>query len=239
MTLWINTVTISMPRSGTTTFAVDPNTSGTVVSGARFVPTSGRLLVAVATAAVTFTLPSGWTLPGTGSAVNQAGLYVWYKIAAGSDTLTTTGGASNFPAVFTFMEFGTGSTFIASAAAVGQNKAAGAGPTLSGLPATAKLIIGAAGHDYTATTGTAAYGTWGGSAIEYVDTFLVKATTDGYAFGLAYIEDTTATSQAIATTLTASASTTTNVERLVFAITAVAEATVSVMPDLVMAPIRR
>jgi hypothetical protein len=115
MSNWLNHVTIAAPRNGTTSHTCDPTNAtggGTVVTGSTFTPTSGRLLVVVCYGAVTFTTPSGWTLPTSGSAVNNGGLYVFYRTAAGSDPFTTTQNGSNYPVVFDIYEFATGSTFV-------------------------------------------------------------------------------------------------------------------------------
>lgn len=214
MARWINTVTIAMPRNGTTSQTVSPASSGTVVAGAYFTPTANSRLVLVGYGPTTLSTPTGWTLPTNGSAVNNGGLYVWHRVAAGADSITTTT-ASNAATVFTFYEFASGSTFLASAQAVNVATAGGAGPTLS-LSAGTKLVIAAAGQDYSVTSGTPTFGSWTNAAVENVDTSTIAAATHGYAHGQAYIEDSTATSIAVATTLTTSETNT--IERLMFAV---------------------
>src|SRR4051812_44300088 len=102
---WVNHVAIAAPRNATTTHNGITPSSGTVVAGTAFTPTAGRLLICLCEGAVTSTTPAGWTLPTGGSAINSTGLYVWYKTAAGSDTVSTTHNASNYPAVFDFYEY--------------------------------------------------------------------------------------------------------------------------------------
>src|SRR6478735_9379450 len=109
MAKWINHVAINTPRNATTTHTVDPST-GTAANGTLFTPTAGNLLVCLVEGAVTSTTPTGWTLPTGGSAVNNTGHYVWYRTAAGGDTFTTTHNGSNYPVLFDFYEFASGST---------------------------------------------------------------------------------------------------------------------------------
>ena len=222
MTTFVNHAAIEGPRNGGTDHTVDPST-GTVKAGSTFSPTAGRLLVAVCQGAVTFTTPSGWTLPANGSAVNNAGLYVFYKTAAGSDTLTTTQNGSNYPIVVDFYEFVADSTFVASASETAVNDQGGAGPTLSGLTGT-NWVAGAASQPNTSTTNTYAW-SWD-AGTEGCDASVLQAgapETNGYQYGLTYIEDDAAGSQAFAAT--SSDTSHTSVERLVFAVQIAGEAT--------------
>lgn len=211
MASWLNHVTISAPRNGTTSHTVSPS-SGTVAAGSLFTPTAGNLLVVVVEGAVTSSTPSGWTLPAGGSAVNNTGLYVWYITAAGGDSLTTTHNGSNYPLAFDFYEFPAGSSFVNAASAVGVSSAGGAGPTLSGLTGT-NWIAGAVGEDSFGASATMV-STWS-AGVKAVDSYVASSPTDGYEYSLTYVEDSTATSAAYTVDITNSA---TSVERLMFAV---------------------
>lgn len=208
---WVNHVVISAPRNGTTTHTVDPN-GGTVASGTNFVPTSGRLLVCIAYGGVTSTTPSGWTLPTNGSAINNGGLYVWYRTAAGSDTLSTTHNGTNYALPFEVFEFPAGSTFKGSATATGVNFSGGAGPTLSGMTGTTQYFA-TVGQNLGGSTAGAV--TWS-AGTEIADTSLAGSPTDGYTFGTAYLDDSAATSWSSAATTSGVSSNST--ERLVFGV---------------------
>lgn len=183
MVQWVNRSLIQAPRNGTTSHTVS------------FTPaTSGNLLVCVAEGAVTSTTPTGWTLPANGSAVNNTGLYVWYKTATASESsFSTTHNGSNYPAAFVVYEFLAGSAFVKSATA--NNLATGAAnPALTGLTGT-NLTFGAIGVDDTASNAyvsTAWSGT--GSPVEDVDLAVADSGTDGYGLSVAYVESNTATS---------------------------------------------
>lgn len=183
MAIWLNHVTIAAPRNGTTSHTVDPS-SGTVVAGATFTPTAGRMLVVVVEGAVTSTTPAGWTLPSGGSAINITGLYVFYLLsAAGSDTISTTHNASDYPVVYDFYEFVEGSSFVSAAAATGVDLQGGAGPSLSSLTGMNHLAA-VCGINFTASSGT---GTMSWSrGLEAVDTYVVGGSADGYIYGSAY-----------------------------------------------------
>lgn len=210
---WLNHVTIAGPRNATTTHTVDPST-GTAVSGTLFTPTAGRLLVCAVEGSVTSTTPTGWTLPTNGAAVGNTGLYVWYRVAAGGDTFTTTHNGSNYPIVFDFYEFPAGSTFAGSAFAISVARAAGAGPTLSGLTGT-NWVAFVGGQGVSATTGAFAC-SWS-AGTELVDTLSLQVTTDGYNYSLAALDASVLTSASSAASFTYTGTST--VERLVFAVT--------------------
>lgn len=218
MVTYLNHVTIAAPRNGTTSHTVSPS-SGTVVAGSSFTPTAGRLLVCVVEGAVTSSTPAGWTLPSGGSAVNNVGLYVWHRTAAGSDALTTTHNGSNYPVVFQFFEFAAGSTFRSSAAATNV-ASGGSSPSLGSLPGTAVwvgYVIGGGRVD--AAGGTVASVAWG-TGVEAADTYTDRAGgTDGYVYSLAYSEDFTGTSASSTASVTNNAGTF-NYERLTFAVNA-------------------
>jgi hypothetical protein len=183
MVQWVNRSLIQAPRNGTTTHTVS------------FTPaTAGNLLVAIAEGAVTSTTPTGWTLPTNGSAVNNTGLYVWYKTATASESsFTTTHNGSNYPTGFVVYEFAAGSTFVASVAGTGI-ASSGANPNLTGLTGTNLTfgVIGIAdspGNGYTSTAWTAT-----GSPVEDVDVDVADSGTTGYGLSVAYVESNTATS---------------------------------------------
>ena len=171
------------PRNGSTTHTV-----------AFPAASAGNLLVVVAEGAVTSTTPAGFTLPAGGSAINNTGLYVWWKVAAGGEaSFTTTHNASNYPVAFVVYEFPAGSSFVKSVAATGVSKTA-ANPSLTALTGT-NLVVGAkasprpSGWAYTETV-------WSGSPVPVrdVDVTEVASGTDGYAFSLAVVEALTGVS---------------------------------------------
>jgi hypothetical protein len=229
MAKWSNHVAINGPRNGTTTHTINPST-GTVFTGASFTPTAGSLLVCLADGAVTSSTPSGWTLPTGGSAINACGFYVWYRTAAGGDTFTTTHNASNYPVGFDIYEFPAGSTFKSSVSATAVSAAGGAGPTLSGLTGT-NLLCAAASQS---TAGSVRTCTWS-AGIEAADYGAAWATTDGYSYSLAYLEDSALASWSSAATFSA---TTDSVERLVFAVGVAAGGAPAIPPMLIMQPRR-
>ena len=192
MSDWLNMVAINVARNGTTSHTVNPASTGTVVAGAPFTPTAGRLLVAVVEGAVTSTTPSGWTLPIGGSAINNTGLYVWYRTAAGSDTIATTHNGSNYPIVVTFFEFAAGSSFVASVSGIGYSPTAGANPNLTGLSGTNWLgAAKASGLSSGSTYTSSAWSASGASPVKIVDTSAAYSSTDGYAFTLAELNAST------------------------------------------------
>jgi hypothetical protein len=218
MPAWTNFVAINAARNGTTTHTVNPSAGIDVVAGSAFTPTAGRLLVIVTDAAVTSSTPAGWTLPAGGNAVNFTGLYVWHRLAAGSDTFSTTHNAPNCPAMFTILEFPATSAFFASVAATAQTATA-ANPTLPGLTGTTQ-VFGAAGWADNVTGGTTGSATWNSPNTELVDYNDLGA--DSYWFGLCYQENYAAASYAPTPTITVPAAG--SGERLTFAVTAPAGA---------------
>jgi hypothetical protein len=238
MARWTNTYTLGMPSgAATNTIVVDPTTSGTVLAGTRVAPSAGNLLVCIAGGGLTQTTPSGWTLPTNGSAVGNGGTYIWSRTATGSDTITTTvNGPGTWPTVYTFLEFAAGSTLLGANSAINVSKSAGAGPTLTTAAGT-KLYVAVGNQNYAPTSGTPAWSAWGNSAVEFVDVFVVGGSNfKGYVFGHAYIEDSTATSMAVAATLTSNDTDTT--ERLMFAVQVTVAVAANPLPDLHMAPRR-
>ena len=218
---WINHVAITAPPNGTTTNTVGPD-AGTVAAGTLFTPTAGNLLLCVADGAVTSSTPTGWTLPGAGSAVNNGGLYVWWRVAAGGDSLTTTHNAADYPVSFHFFEFAAGSAFIGSGSSAVNVSSGAAGPALSGLTGT-NLIMSALGRNITATAGTGS-ATWSPGE-EIIDALVYRpgGTVDGYHYSLAIQEDFAGAGTSMAASWTGTAAGSNNAERLIFAI-AVAQA---------------
>jgi hypothetical protein len=225
---WVNHVAIATPRNGTTTHTVDPST-GTVAAGSTFTPTAGRLLVCFVEGGVTSTTPAGWTLPTNGSAINNSGLYVFYKTAAGSDTLSTTHNGSNYPVVFDFYEFPSGSTFNKAATATGVARAGGAGPTLSSITGPPNWLAAAVGSG---EPGASAASVAWSAGTEQIDTYVPSSGTDGYAYSLSSLDSSALTSWSSAATITGGNGGTT--ERLVVAVSISAGAP-AVPPILVMA----
>lgn len=228
---WINHCAISAPRNGTTAHNSITPSSGTVASGSTFTPTAGNLLVCFVEGAVTSTTPSGWTLPASGSAINNTGLYVFYKTAAGSDTLSTTHNASNYPAIFDFYEFPAGSTFNKSATSTGVVFSGGAGPTLSSITGAPNWL--AAVVAYANSTATIPTTTWS-AGTEIVDTGVAGSPTDGYTYSTSALDSSALTSWSSAATLSSNPAGNT-CERLVVAVSVVSGSPPAVPPSLVMA----
>ena len=185
MVAWLKRTLIQAPRNGTTAHTVTFPAPG-----------AGNLLVVVVEGAVTSTTPAGFTLPAGGSAVNNTGLYVWWKVAAGGESsFATTHNASNYPVAFVVYEFPAGSAFVKSVAAVGVARPA-ANPNLTGLAGT-NLV---AGVKAAAIPEGAFYSgaVWSGpgAPVQDVDAFDPGPVTDGYALSVAVVEELTATAWA-------------------------------------------
>jgi hypothetical protein len=188
MAAWLNFVSISAPANGTAVHAVDPATSGTVIAGAPFVPTAGRLLMCVAEGAVTSTTPAGWALPANGSAINNTGLYVWTKTAAGGDTLSTTHNGNSYPVSFSIFEFAAGTSFVKAAKATAVANGV-ANPSITGLVGPLLVMAAAAGGD-TTVGGTVVSATWDSPNLEALDYNRDRAAggNDGFWLGIVYQE---------------------------------------------------
>lgn len=122
-------------RTVLTGSSVDPN--GTNSHTCTFTPaSSGNFLVAIVAGSVTCTTPAGWSL--LVSAVGYTGLYVFTKIASGSESsFTTIHNDSNYAIRGIVYEFPAGTTVINSnsqANVVGGG--AISGPHLAGLTGT-------------------------------------------------------------------------------------------------------
>lgn len=219
MTRWTDRVVIGAARNGTLTHTVDPSSATGVVSGSAFTPTAGSLLVVVCEGAVTSTTPTGWTLPTGGSAVNNTGLYVWWRTAAGADTFTTTHNGADYAVAFSVYQFAAGSVFLSAVASSGVAKT-NANPNLTGLTSSPKLLF--ATKAMTGANTETITGAWSGSPAptEDVDTAVLDSATGGYWFGVAYSEDAVATSWAPTCVVSLGPSTT--CEAITFAVTAAA-----------------
>lgn len=217
MPQWLNYVYIIGPANGTSSHTIDPASSTGAVAGTPFSPTTGRLLVVIAEGPVTSSTPSGWTLPTSGSAVQNSALYVWHKTAAGADTLTTNHNASNYRVGFAVFEFAAGSTFAGSASSVGQASSA-SNPALTGLT-DSNQVFGAAGWVDNIEGGTTGSATWDGSNVELIDRNTDRDSGTGNAgfwLGVCYQEDYSSASYTPTPTITAPASG--DSERLTFAV---------------------
>ena len=204
MTLWLNRATVQYSGS-TGSVTINPASGGTLLSGTRFTPTAGRLLVALVSGGITATTPSGWTLPTGGSAVGNSGLYLFTKTAAGSDTLTTTNNGAGYPGFVDFFEFEEGSIFVSSVAATGVANAA-SGPTVTGLGGTLLCVQTCAMATFGAL-GSASYSH--GSGTEVDDIFIdFDGSHTGIVTSSLYVDGVTATTWAGPTaTCTSSANT--------------------------------
>jgi hypothetical protein len=225
---WLNHVVIASPRNGTTTQTANPST-GTTAGGTNFSPTAGRFLLCFAFAGVTFTTPAGWTLPANGSAVGNGGLYCWWRSAAGGDTVSSTINATNYPAVFDFYEFPSGSAFVKAATAIGVASGA-AGPSVTALTGTNRTA-GAVGVDITNGSSGSAGTTWNAGTRE-ADTAIPFATTDGYVYSTTDTSQNAATSQAYTATYTSTAAD----ERLTVAVSVAASAAAKPNPHRLIMP---
>jgi hypothetical protein len=229
---FLNHVAIAAPRNAATTHSVTPSSAsvgttaigtgvvaGAVASGTLFTPTAGRFLACFVSGAVTSTTPTGWTLDANGAAINNSGHYVWYRTsAAGSDVITTTHNAANYPILFDFYEFAAGSTFAKAAFATAV-ASGGAGPTLSALTGTNWTV----GSLDTNTNSTGTWSTTWTTGTKLVDTFAAASGSEGYEYSLTAIDADTATTRAYSATFTTT-STGGSAERIVFAVAAVAGA---------------
>lgn len=249
MAKWDNHATIAAAANNTTSHTVVAS-AGTTVDGALFTPVAGKLLVCVCEGSVTSGSatgdptppPTGWTAPTGNQAVNNTGLYVWWRTATATtaDQLTLVHNGTNYGVVADIYQFPAGSTFVGSGSSFASSSGS-ANPVVSGLTGT-NLLMFAAGNAVSATTGTNS-STWGGGALKQLETLSLRGgspAADGYDYTLAYIEDSVAAATP-ATTLTYGSvpPLTSSGERLTFVVK-VAGGTVAVPPSLVtMPPVRR
>lgn len=231
---WLNHVAIAGPRNATTSHTASAS-SGTVVAGSLFTPTSGRQLICLVNGAVTSTTPSGWTLPTGGSAINNTGLYLFRRTASGTtaDNITTTHNGSNYPVIFDWYEFASTDTFVGVIGATGVAANGGAGPTLTGL--TGSNFVGYT-YGGSAPAGlTGAQNVSWSTGTESTDTYELPSGTDGYIFSTAYSDPVTAASASSAATGSYLGVT---VERLVWAVSSSGGAAPAIPPIIVLAPRR-
>lgn len=214
MALWVNHVAIRTARNGTNSHTVDPASTGTVVDGAAFTPTAGRLLVCYVEGAVTSTTPAGWTLPTNGSAIANTGLYVWWIVAAGGDSWSTTHNGTNYPVMFDIYEFMEGSAFVDPAAAAVGVANGGAGPTLSGL--TGPNLLSAVMAQNSGTGGDTTIA-WSDGTEQFEDWVVSDGVAPGYSYSLTYLDNSVLSSWSSAATITSGTGDT--LERLVTAVT--------------------
>ena len=188
----LNRAVFKLPRDGTSASPVNTASATNLVSGVAFTPAVGSLLVALVYGAVTTDAPSGWTLPAGGSAVNNGGAYLFYRVAdAGSATFSFLHNAPNYPVGVAVYEFPAGSQFLTAAAATNL-EASDPNPQLTGLTGITLGIAmkgGALGDGLSERTVT-----WTGATSDFVisEAFAV---TDGFAVSVGFAQLTTATWQ--------------------------------------------
>lgn len=230
MVLWLNRGYYLLPRNATNTHTLTPSSSTGLVAGAAFTPTAGRRLVAVIEGSVTSTgtsggtgatAPSGWSggAATTGyNAVNNTGLYLVHKVAAGADTLVLNHNGANYPIGVMLYEFPAGTTLVAAVAATGV-ALGGANPNLTGLTGTNLVMAAVAGgHNEITTTPPGTVWTGVGTPVEDLDTFTPKVGTDGFVLSIAYVEGHTATSWQPTGTVSAGSGGMANKEAITWAI---------------------
>lgn len=197
-TFW-NQATVSAPRNGTTGHTVGADgTGGTLSSGALFTPTAGRLLVCVVAGSVTSSTPAGWTLNGGASSINNTGLYMFWKIATGSDQIVTTHNGSNYPVAFDFYEFKAGSSVVAAVSTGSVTNGSTPTDSLTGLTGSNWIGCALCSNNTSATTEVT---TWA-SGTKVSDLWVAGGATDGYEYSLAdFINDTSTTKTIPAATI--------------------------------------
>jgi hypothetical protein len=185
---WLNRSLIQAPRNGTNAHTVTFTP-----------PAAGNLLLALVEGPVTSTTPTGWILQA--SAINNTGLYAWTKTAtAAESSFTTTHNGSNYPIGVVVYEFAAGSAWVAGVSSTGGSAGA-PNPMLSGLSG-ANLLFGAVGDGN--ATGATISAVWSATPSPVADVAVseLPVGTDGYWFGVAYAEDSTAASYQPTATLT-------------------------------------
>lgn len=210
MTSWVNRTAVQAPRNGTT--------SHTVSFAAA---TAGNLLVALVAGGVTSSTPTGWALPTGGSAVNSQGLYLWTKTAAaGESSFTTTHNGSNYPVAVMVYEFPAGSALLVAKGDGGNGNGSAGAAGLSAVAAGTKSFFAVADTGMVVAHGSDPC-TWSGVAglVKDVDLYADPSGTDGYAFSVAYLDGSTATSFAPVSTFPSTDNG--DVERINFAVTVI------------------
>lgn len=191
--------------------------NGTSSHTCTFTPaTSGNFLVAIMGGAVTFTTPAGWTLGE--SAVNNAGLYVFYKTASSSESsFSTTHNGADYAIEGVVYEFPAGTSFLASNSQTAMFfNSNNTGPTVSGLTGTyTRFAARTAIVD--ATNGTASHA-WTIPSIEDYDAYVARSTNDGIELTIAYDDNQAGSSFTPSGTMTTTNITTSNGEGIAFAL---------------------
>lgn len=206
---WINKSGGVSARNGTNTH--------TVPFG--FTSTSGSLLVVVMFGAVTHTA-SGWTEQL--SPVSSGELSVFTKTSAGDNSITAVHNGSNYAISSVVYEFPAGSTYVGGDS---SNNTSETFPTL-GLSGSPMLVIAARGRTATGTE-TGASTVWSGGMVEDLDVYDAYASgTDSGHLTVAHEINVTSTSYTPSATTTYTGTwSTTDRERVIFAIDAVAPST--------------
>lgn len=178
--------------------------------------TAGNLLVCIVNCDGVSSLPTGWTSPSGGTAANNTGLYVWWKIAtAGESFLVSNHDANGYGAQYVIYEFAAGSTFVKSVSSTNGNASA-ANPNLTGLSGS-NLTMAAVGIELDSTTSTSSV-SWSAGLTEDLDIYSPKTGSfNGYGFSLAYLENNSTSSFQPTGTITASGAVSTK-EALTFAV---------------------
>jgi hypothetical protein len=122
------------------------NTTTTFTIGAFPTPQAGNFLLLMASAGVTMTTPTGWTLVTSTVAAN--GLYLWSKTAAGTETsYTTTTNGTGYSLAAAQYEFPAGST-IGTSANSGAATVASNAANASVTPTAGQTVLALANWDY-------------------------------------------------------------------------------------------
>lgn len=163
--------------------------------------TSGNYLVAVVAGAVTFTTPTGWTL--LGSAVSNAGLYVFARTARGGESsFSTSHNGSDYAIQGVVYEFMAGTVFLDSASANTQAKNTPVtGPQVSGLTGTYTRFAARSYNQPAANTTFSV--AWTLPTVEDYDVSMpYNGVTDGAGLSIAYDHNSTGASFNPSSTLT-------------------------------------
>ncbi|RWZ78224.1 MAG: hypothetical protein EOT05_00440 [Candidatus Microsaccharimonas sossegonensis] len=199
MSVWLQRAAFLLPRNGTTSHTVNPNTTTNLISGAVFSRKSGNYLLAILWGPSTNPTPTGWTSQVVGANTANGTLRVITRSAAGADTFSVTHAVTNMPMVVEIFEFSSTSAYDTSATQIDYNTVSTM-PTLT--PGTHTLLIAVQCNDYPAGYGYSNC-TWGPGtgplASEMLDIYTDTAggtLTTGLWYSSAFSEDTTATSWA-------------------------------------------
>jgi hypothetical protein len=225
MSSWVNRTLLS----GTST-AANGGTSHTCTFTAA---TSGNFLMAVMSASVTFTTPTGWTL--LGSAINNGVTYVFTRTAtAGLSSFATTHNASNYAIEGVVYEFASGSAATGTA---GSNTSVSSSGSVSGTACTSLsgtyTRFGAFDWNIQATSGTASFA-WTTPTVEDQDQLTLHSSQDGIEQTIAYDDGASGASFTPSGTVSGTALNLTG-ESLSWAATIVT-AGAATIPDITMAP---